>query len=82
MAENSCIFMSYNEFQNLIRWTNHIPQREDLSLSLAIVAAAGAGAVTSFVLSVHFSLLFEERSDLKLTDLCLLSLHRVAVFLF
>lgn len=51
MAENASLFLSYNELQNLIRWTNHMPQHEDLSLPQAILAAAGAGAVTSFVLT-------------------------------
>lgn len=53
MAENSCLFLSYNELQNLIRWTNQIPQCQDLDLPQMILAAAGAGALTSFALSVH-----------------------------
>ncbi|KAF9652400.1 mitochondrial carrier [Thelephora ganbajun] len=51
MAENSCLFLSYNELQNLIRWMNQIPQHQDLSLPQAILAAAGAGALTSFALT-------------------------------
>jgi len=62
MAENSCLFLSYNELQDLIRWTNQIPQYQDLNLPQMILAGAGAGALTSFALSVHFPLLFGESS--------------------
>ena len=55
MAENSCLFLSYNELQNLIRWSTQIPQHRDLSLPQVTLAAAGAGALTSFALSVFFS---------------------------
>lgn len=62
MAENSCLFLSYNELQSLIRWTSRIPQYQDLSLPQMILAGAGAGALTSFALSVHPTLLFGESS--------------------
>lgn len=52
MAENSCLFLSYNELKNLIRWTSQIPQHQDLNLPQMIVAGAGAGALASFALSV------------------------------
>lgn len=73
MTENSSLFLSYKELQNLIRWTNHIPHHQDLSLSQVILAASGAGAVTSFFLSVHSSLprTFQGKG-LKLTVVLLL----------
>ena len=63
MAENSCLFLSYNELQNLIRWTTQMPQHQDLNLPQMILAAAGAGALTSFALSVHSPLLLGESSE-------------------
>lgn len=57
MAENSCLFLSYNELQNLIRWASQMPLHQDPNLPQLIFAAAGAGALTSFALSVHSPLL-------------------------
>ena len=54
MAENSSLFLSYNGLQNVIRSVNHTPQNKDLSLPQTILAAAGAGAITSFILFVSF----------------------------
>lgn len=51
MAENASLFLSYNEFQNLIRWTLSQPISQPLSLSQLALAGAGAGAVTSFLLT-------------------------------
>ncbi|KIY48423.1 mitochondrial carrier [Fistulina hepatica ATCC 64428] len=51
MAENASLFLSYSEFQNLIRRSTHHPVSEKLPLSHLALAAAGAGAVTSFLLT-------------------------------
>ena len=58
MAENASLFLSYNEFQNLIRWTTSQPISQPLSLSQLALAGAGAGAVTSFLLYVSISILY------------------------
>ena len=50
MAENASLFLSYNEFQNAIRKVTKHAADEDLPLKHLTLAAAGAGAVTSFVL--------------------------------
>ena len=52
MAENASLFMSYNELQNAIRWYGGLPLTHELSLGQLSLAAAGAGAVTSFFLYV------------------------------
>jgi ornithine carrier protein len=53
MAENASLFLSYGELQNLIRLVTHQPvQEEKLALHYLALAAAGAGAITSFLLSV------------------------------
>ena len=69
MAENSCLFLSYNELQNLIRWASPTPQHQDLSLPRVILAAAGSGAITSFALSVYspFSSENYSRKNTRLT---------------
>jgi ornithine carrier protein len=54
MAENAILFFAYNELQNLIRRFSNAPSAETLSLSQLALAAAGAGAITSFVLCVIF----------------------------
>jgi hypothetical protein len=58
MAENSILFFAYNELQNLIRRFSNPPFAETFSLSQLTLAAAGAGAMTSFFLWV---ILFRER---------------------
>lgn len=50
MAENASLFLSYNELQNVIRWVTQQPHSQDLSLGQIALAAAGAGAITSFFL--------------------------------
>ena len=52
MAENASLFLAYNELQNAIRWYAGKPLTEELSLRQLALAAAGAGAVTSFFLYV------------------------------
>jgi ornithine carrier protein len=52
MAENASLFLSYGEFQNLIRLVAHRTPEEKLPLYQLALAAAGAGAVTSFILYV------------------------------
>ncbi|KAH9941230.1 mitochondrial carrier [Epithele typhae] len=48
MAENATLFWTYTEIQNTLRWSLGTP---DLSLRQLACAGAGAGAVTSFVLT-------------------------------
>jgi hypothetical protein len=55
MAENSTLFLSYREIQNIIRQTNNTPLAVDLSLPQLALAAAVAGTITSFVLFVRSS---------------------------
>lgn len=57
MAENASLFLSYGEFQNLIRYISHRAPQETLPLYHLALAAAGAGAITSFLLCVNSSLL-------------------------
>jgi ornithine carrier protein len=52
MAENASLFFAYGELQNLVRRAWHIPVSQALSLPQLALAAAGAGAITSFVLCV------------------------------
>lgn len=52
MTENAALFLSYNELQNALRWVGGIPLSQELSLGQLAVAAAGAGAITSFFLYV------------------------------
>ncbi|KDR76475.1 hypothetical protein GALMADRAFT_246843 [Galerina marginata CBS 339.88] len=51
MAENASLFLAYGEFQNLIRRVAHRPSEEKLPLYHLALAAGGAGAVTSFLLT-------------------------------
>ncbi|KAF8886507.1 mitochondrial carrier domain-containing protein [Infundibulicybe gibba] len=51
MVENASLFLSYNEIQNFIRFVNHQSSSEKPSLPQLALAAAGAGAVTSFLLT-------------------------------
>ncbi|EKM56531.1 uncharacterized protein PHACADRAFT_253716 [Phanerochaete carnosa HHB-10118-sp] len=51
MAENASLFLAYNELQNAIRWSSEKPLHQDLSLGELALAAAGAGAITSFFLT-------------------------------
>jgi ornithine carrier protein len=52
MAENATLFFAYNELQNLIRRLSSNPFAQTLSLPQLTLAAAGAGAITSFFLCV------------------------------
>ena len=52
MTENAALFLSYNELQNAIRFVTGRPLSQELSLGQLAVAAAGAGAITSFFLYV------------------------------
>lgn len=56
MAENASLFLAYNELQNAIRWALAKPLHEEFSLGQLAVAAAGAGAITSFFLCVSHML--------------------------
>ncbi|KAI0089538.1 mitochondrial carrier [Irpex rosettiformis] len=51
MAENASMFVSYNQIQNAIRWYYSQSVAEELTLGQLSVAAAGAGAITSFFLT-------------------------------
>jgi ornithine carrier protein len=55
MAENATLFLAYNEIQNVIHWA-FAHHQHDLPLPLLALGAAGAGAVTSFVLSAPSTL--------------------------
>ncbi|KAG2003652.1 carnitine/acyl carnitine carrier [Coprinopsis cinerea AmutBmut pab1-1] len=51
MAENASLFLSYDKFKSLIRHVTHQPPDAQLQLYQLGIAAAGAGAVTSFLLT-------------------------------
>ncbi|KAG1719791.1 mitochondrial carrier [Suillus lakei] len=51
MLENASLFMSYSELQNVIRRINSQPLSHDLPLPQLALAGAGAGAITSFLLT-------------------------------
>ncbi|KAI0746934.1 mitochondrial carrier [Daedaleopsis nitida] len=51
MAENATLFWSYTEIQNAMRWTSGMPLSQQLTLGQLASAGAGAGAITSFVLT-------------------------------
>ncbi len=53
MVENASLFLTYSSFQSLIRTVAHLPVDEKpiLPLRYLCLAAAGAGAVTSFLLT-------------------------------
>jgi ornithine carrier protein len=57
MAENASLFLSYSELKDIIRWTNGQSSAHDLSLPRLALAGAGAGAITSFLLYVHYSIM-------------------------
>ena len=50
MLENATVFLSYEGIQNIIRHISHRPPQEKLPLHHLTLAAAGAGAITSFLL--------------------------------
>ncbi|KAF8809406.1 mitochondrial carrier [Phlegmacium glaucopus] len=51
MVENASLFLSYSEIQSLIRRISHRAPQEKLPLYHLALAAAGAGAITSFLLT-------------------------------
>ncbi|KAI6158359.1 mitochondrial carrier [Pisolithus thermaeus] len=51
MAENATLFLSYNELQSLLRRLDPHPSSQDPTLSQLALSGAGAGAITSFVLT-------------------------------
>ncbi|OAX39927.1 mitochondrial carrier [Rhizopogon vinicolor AM-OR11-026] len=51
MLENASLFMAYSELQNVIRRVNSQPLSHDPSLPQLALAGAGAGAITSFLLT-------------------------------
>ncbi|KAF8803064.1 hypothetical protein BYT27DRAFT_7305306 [Phlegmacium glaucopus] len=51
MVENVSLFLSYGEIQSLIRRISHRAPQEKLPLYHLALAAAGAGAITSFLLT-------------------------------
>jgi len=51
MAENASLFLSYNELQAVIKRLNHQHISEASSMLQIALAAAGAGAITSFLLT-------------------------------
>ena len=64
MAENASLFLAYGNFQNLIRLMTHRPVREErLALHYLALAGAGAGAITSFLLSVSTTSYFYRKPN-------------------
>ncbi|KAJ4468782.1 mitochondrial carrier [Lentinula aciculospora] len=51
MVENASLFLSYRELQNLIRRVTRQPESQKLPLHQLALAAAGSGAITSFLLT-------------------------------
>ncbi|KAG8842811.1 hypothetical protein FRB91_003910 [Serendipita sp. 411] len=51
MAENASLFLCYNQLQALIRTSSNHPVGQPLSLGQLAIAAGGAGAVASFLLT-------------------------------
>ncbi|KAJ6486839.1 mitochondrial carrier domain-containing protein [Mycena sanguinolenta] len=51
MVENASLFLSYRELQDLIKFLNHQNKEEPSSMSQLALAGAGAGAITSFLLT-------------------------------
>ncbi|KZT22734.1 mitochondrial carrier [Neolentinus lepideus HHB14362 ss-1] len=51
MVENASLFLSYSELQHLIRRYNNLPLSQDLSVAQLALAGAGAGGITSFLLT-------------------------------
>jgi ornithine carrier protein len=52
MVENASLFLSYRELQDLIKIVNRQHKEEPSSMSQIVLAGAGAGAITSFLLWV------------------------------
>lgn len=52
MAENATLFLAYGQLQNAIRWWTGSTATE-IPLTQVALAAAGAGAITSFLLCVQ-----------------------------
>lgn len=50
MAENASLFLSYRELQNVIKTLTGKDAEYQLPLGQLMIAAAGAGTITSFVL--------------------------------
>lgn len=79
MAENASMFVSYNQIQNAVRWYSGQSPADELTLGQLSVAAAGAGAITSFFLYVppHLSPLLFSLGSLSRTSLthALYSIH-------
>ncbi|KAJ6488581.1 mitochondrial carrier domain-containing protein [Mycena vitilis] len=51
MAENASLFLSYRELQDLIKTFNHQRTDEPSSIAQIALAGAGAGGITSFILT-------------------------------
>ncbi|KAK2463810.1 hypothetical protein APHAL10511_004115 [Amanita phalloides] len=51
MGENATIFLSYSEIQDVIRRANHLSLDSKLTIPQLALAGAGAGAITSFLLT-------------------------------
>ncbi|KAH0834943.1 mitochondrial carrier domain-containing protein [Lanmaoa asiatica] len=51
MVENASLFVSYSQLQHVIRRVTGRPPSQDLTLPQLAIAGAGAGTVTSFVLT-------------------------------
>ncbi|KAJ7771685.1 mitochondrial carrier domain-containing protein [Mycena metata] len=51
MAENASLFLSYRELQEIIKRVNHQHLDEPSTMPQIALAAAGAGAITSFLLT-------------------------------
>ncbi|TFK47592.1 mitochondrial carrier [Heliocybe sulcata] len=51
MVENASLFLSYSELQHLIRRFNNTSVSQDLSVAQLGLAGAGAGGITSFLLT-------------------------------
>ncbi|KAF8137083.1 mitochondrial carrier [Boletus edulis] len=51
MVENASLFVSYSQLQHVIRWITGDLSSQELTLPQLAMAGAGAGAVTSFVLT-------------------------------
>jgi len=50
VAENASLFLSYRELQNTIKSLTGNPTEYQLPIGQLMIAAAGAGAITSFIL--------------------------------
>lgn len=71
MAENASVFLSYHELQNFIKRSTNRSTEETLPLYYLALAAAGSGAITSFLLYVFpkpsvRSLYFIHRTPIEL----------------